>query len=231
MMNLNYIDYDILINNMYNEINITSTDSFIQKRKKIFDYFINNISYDYKKLYELRFENKRSNRRLEIQDVLIRKKGICNSLSVIYKLLLEKANIYSMCVCVKGHMINLVQNDNGTFSFDDVTKAIMKRDFTNNNIKIKNQYFLNMIKPIGNIYDYFNYSYSKALKLRQGLESFNDRYTNKMIYWLPISTIDYAYKLIKKRNYDYLNLMNGINKDYRYIVSLPDIHLIREYNI
>jgi len=150
---------------------------------------------------------------------------------VIYKLLLEKANIYSMCVCVKGHMINLVQNDNGTFSFDDVTKAIMKRDFTNNNIKIKNQYFLNMIKPIGNIYDYFNYSYSKALKLRQGLESFNDRYTNKMIYLLPISTIDYAYKLIKKRNYDYLNLMNGINKDYRYIVSLPDIHLIREYNI
>ena len=231
MMNLNYIDYDILINNMYNEINITSTDSFIQKRKKIFDYFINNISYDYKKLYELRFENKRSNRRLEIQDVLIRKKGICNSLSVIYKLLLEKANIYSMCVCVKGHMINLVQNDNGTFSFDDVTKAIMKRDFTNNNIKIKNQYFLNMIKPIGNIYDCFNYSYSKALKLRQGLESFNDRYKNKMIYWLPISTIDYAYKLIKKRNYDYLNLMNGINKDYRYIVSLPDIYLIREYNI
>ncbi len=68
-------------------------------------------------------------------------------------------------------------------------------------IKIKNQYFLNMIKPIGNIYDYFNYSYSKALKLRQGLESFNDRYKNKMIYWLPISTIDYAYKLIKKRNY------------------------------
>lgn len=172
MMNLNYIDYDILINNMYNEINITSTDSFIQKRKKIFDYFINNISYDYKKLYELRFENKRSNRRLEIQDVLIRKKGICNSLSVIYKLLLEKANIYSMCVCVKGHMINLVQNDNGTFSFDDVTKVIIKRDFTNNNIKIKNQCFLNMIKPIGNIYDYFNYSYSKALKLRQGLESF-----------------------------------------------------------
>ena len=40
-----------------------------------------------------------------------------------------------------------------------------------------------------------------------------------------------AYKLIKKRNYDYLNLMNGINKDYRYIVSLPDIYLIREYNI
>lgn len=74
MMNLNYIDYDILINNMYNEINMTSIDSFIQKRKKIFDYFINNISCDYKKLYELRFENKRSTRRLEIQDVFIRNK-------------------------------------------------------------------------------------------------------------------------------------------------------------
>ena len=73
-MNLNYIDYDILINNMYNEINMTSIDSFIQKRKKIFDYFINNISCDYKKLYELRFENKRSTRRLKIQDVFIRNK-------------------------------------------------------------------------------------------------------------------------------------------------------------
>lgn len=130
---------------------------------------------------------------------LLEIKEICNSLSVTYKLLLEKANIYSMCVRVKDHMINLVRNDNGTFSFDDIMKAIMKRDFTNNNIKIKNQYFLNKIKPIRNIYDYFNYSYSKALKLRQGFESFNDKYTNKMIYWLPMSTIDYTYKLIKKK--------------------------------
>lgn len=34
---------------------------------------------------------------------------------------------------------------------DDIMKAIMKRDFTNNNIKIKKQYFLNKIKPIRNI--------------------------------------------------------------------------------
>lgn len=228
MLNLSYFDYNKLIDDMYNEINIVSTDSMFQKRKKIFAFFINNISYDYRKLYELKFENKRSDRRLEIQDVLIRKKGICNSLSVIYKLLLEKANIYSMCVCMKGHMINLVQNDNDTFSFDDVTKGIMRRDFNNDSVEIKIKEFLDMIRPVGDIYDYFNYSYSTALKLGQGIESFNNKYTNEIVYWLPISTIDYAYKLIKKKNYDYLNLKNDKIKDYQYIVSFPNISLIKE---
>ena len=228
MLNLSYIEYDRLINNIYSEINIIPTDNVLKKRKKIFSFFVNNISYDYRKLYEMRFENKRGNRRLEIQDVLIRKKGICNSLSVIYKLLLEKANIYSMCVCIKGHMINLVQNDDDTFSFDDVTKAIMKRDFENNNLEINNLDFLNMIKPVGDIYDYFNYSYDTALKLGQGKEDFTNKYTNEKIYWLPISTIDYVYKLIKKRNYDYLKLKSEKIKDYEYIVSLPDITLIQE---
>lgn len=228
MLNLNYEDYDSLINNMYYEIKIIPMDNSFQRRKKIFDFFLKNISYDYEKLYELRFQKKRGDRRQEVQDVLIRKKGICNSLSVVYKLLLEKANIYSMCVCVKGHMINLVQNDNGTFSFDDVTKAIMKIDFIDNNIKIKNKLFLNMIRPIGNIYDYFNYSYNTALKLGQGIEPFNNKYTNEKIYFLPISTIDYVYKLIKKKDYDYLNLISDVIKDYRYIVSLPDIGLIKE---
>lgn len=74
MMNFNYVDCGILINNMYSTISIISIDSFIPKRKKIFDYFIKSISYDCKKIYELRFENKGSNRKLEIQDILIRKK-------------------------------------------------------------------------------------------------------------------------------------------------------------
>lgn len=133
-----------------------------------------------------------------------------------------------MCVCIKGHMINLVQNDDDTFSFDDVTKAIMKRDFKNNNLEINNSDFLNMIKPVGDIYDYFNYSYDAALKLGQGKEKFTNKYTNEKIYWLPISTIDYVYKLIKKRNYDYLKLKSEKIKDYEYIVSLPDITLIQE---
>ena len=85
-----------------------------------------------------------------------------------------------------------------------------------------------MIKPVGDIYDYFNYSYDAALKLGQGKEKFTNKYTNEKIYWLPISTIDYVYKLIKKRNYDYLKLKNEKIKDYEYIVSLPDITLIQE---
>lgn len=176
----------------------------------------------------MRFGTIKRDRRLEIQDVLIRRKGICNSLAVVYKLLLEKANIYSMCVCMKGHMINLVQNENGTFSFDDVTKGIMKRDFNNDNVSIKEKKFLDMIYPIGNIDDYFNYSYEKAKLLGQGIQPFNDRHTNKEVNWLPISTIDYAYKPIKKNNYDYLYLKNDSIKDYEYLVSLPNESLVKE---
>ena len=227
-MNLSFLDYVKLINDMYNQIDINEEDEKMIRRKKIFDFFINNISYDYEKLYQIRYGSIKRDRKLEIQDVLIRKKGICNSLAVVYKLLLEKANIYSMCVCVKGHMINLVQNDNNTFSFDDVTKGIMKKDFNNNNISIKDQKFLDIIYPIGDIYDYYNYSYKKAKKLGQGLQTFNNRYTNKKIRWLPISTIDYAYKLIKKNNYDYLYLKNDCIKDYGYMVSLPNFSLIKE---
>ena len=133
-----------------------------------------------------------------------------------------------MCICMKGHMINLVQNCNGTFSFDDVTKAIMKRDFNNNSIGINKSEFLNLIRPVGNIYDYFNYSYDTALKLGQFKEVFNNRHTNETVYLLPISTIDYVYKLIKKRNYDYLALKNDKIKDYQYIVSLPNLSSIKE---
>ena len=227
-MNLSFTDYDNLIKKMYQEIKINNEDNLITRRKKIYDFFIDKISYDYPTLYQMRFGTIKRDRRLEIQDVLIRRKGICNSLAVVYKLLLEKANIYSMCVCMKGHMINLVQNENGTFSFDDVTKGIMKRDFNNDNVSIKEKRFLDMIYPIGNIDDYFNYSYEKAKLYGQGIQPFSDRHTNKEVNWLPISTIDYAYKLIKKNNYDYLYLKNDSIKDYEYLVSLPNESLVKE---
>ena len=77
---------------------------YYQQEKEEFTKMFTTEFFSHKKLYELRYENKRSDRRLEIQDVLIRKKGICNSLAVIYKMLLEKAGIYSMCICMKGHI-------------------------------------------------------------------------------------------------------------------------------
>ena len=83
--------------------------------------------------------------------------GVCNAFSYIYKLLLEKCGIPSMLMLCelrendiseleqKGlirslvkrgqdgkfiidHMFILVQNDNGTYSFDDPTCAILDRD-------------------------------------------------------------------------------------------------------
>ena len=231
MLNLSFSDYDDLLNKMFMEIDISDEDTIFEKRKKVFDYFLEYISYDYVRLYEFRFESKRIDRRLEIQDVLIRRKGICNSLAVTYKLILEKCGIYSMCVCMKGHMINLVQNYDGTFSFDDITKAIMKKDFNNDNVCVKVNEFLDMIRPVGDIYDYFNYSFEKAIKLGQGKETFVNRYTNQHVNWLPISTIDYVYKLIKKNNYDYLYIKYNVVKDYRYLVSLPDSSLIKEFKL
>ncbi len=229
MLNLSFQGYNQLIESLYKEIPILSKDNAFVRRKKTFDFFVNHISYDYERLYDLRFNHIRGERRLEVQEVLIHRRGICNSLAVVYKLLLEKAGIYAMCVCVKGHMIDLVQNDDYTFSFDDVTKAIMKKDFELDQVSVKVPAFLELIRPVGEIYDYFNYSYKKAIELGQGIQPFKHRRTNEDIYWLPMSTIDYVYRLIKKRDNDYLSLKGEGIKDYQYLVSLPPIDLIQSY--
>ena len=229
-MNLTYKEYDVLIMDMYKKIDINKQDNSFMKRKKIYDFMINNIKYDYLALYNLKFKNLRQKRELEIQDVLIFNKGICNSLAVVYKLLLEKAGIYSMCVCVKNHMFNLVQNENNTFSFDDVTKGIMAVDFKNNTVSVKDKVFIELIRPKGTVGSYFDYSLKEAEFFGQGKESFKHRYLNKDLYWLPMSTIDYVYKLIKKRDFEYLKIKNDLIRDYFYKVNLPDEKLIQSYN-
>ena len=220
MLNLKYTDYDKLLDNITKKIRSKSNN--YDNRKEVFDYMLNNIKYDYEYLYKLKFSSFRKNRKEEIQDVLLNKKGICNSLAVTYKLLLEKFNIYSLCVCIKGHMLNLVYNDNGTFSFDDITKAIMAKDFKEDNIKIKDNFFLELIRPKGEEYDYFDYDYKKALRLEQGTTAFKNKYTEENIYWLPMSTIDYVYRLIRKRNLDYLKIVPNFFVDYEYKIYMPD---------
>ena len=65
------------------------------------------------------------------------KNGICNSISQYYKLLLEEVGIYSLCVICDdttdvNHQLNLVYDeDNDTYSFDDITSVIVKKGDAN----------------------------------------------------------------------------------------------------
>lgn len=71
---------------------------------------------------------------LELEDTIYNHKGICNSISQYYKLLLEYNGIYSVCVICdnmlpKNHEINLVYDDEyDIYSFDDVTSAIINKN-------------------------------------------------------------------------------------------------------
>ena len=133
-----------------------------EKRKKIFDYLSQKISYDYDKLEAIRNIKlgivKRIDRNLrkELIDTIIQKKGVCNSISQYYKLLLELVGIKSYCVvCDDGtevnHQLNIVEDSiTGYYSFDDITSVIVKR---------------------GSKEDYFDYDLETAHNHSQGLKN------------------------------------------------------------
>lgn len=142
-----------LLNKMYNEI-FTSTEELtpFEKRNKIFDYMVNNIEYDID-LWKNRIEKHiPKDYRSEVMSVLKEHKGVCNSISLVYKLLLEMTGIYSICVNTYyekyiGHQMNLVKMGN-VYSFDDITSVIIE---------------------LGNKDDFFNYDYVDAVyKNKQG---------------------------------------------------------------
>jgi hypothetical protein len=153
---MNYVSWDItenLIDNMFNDIfkdydlSILST---IEKRIIIYNYLIDNIEYDYS-LLENRRNNKPVNNNQEVLNVLTIGTGICSSISQVYKLLLEKVNISSICFCCNDgtelyHQVVLV-NDNNYYSFDDITGVIVGR---------------------GNKADFFGYDIEQAKILKQG---------------------------------------------------------------
>ena len=133
-----------------------------EKRKMIFEYLTENISYDYEKLENIRNIKlgniKRINRDLknELINIILSKKGICNSISQYYKLLLEQVGIDSYCVvCDDGtevnHQLNIIKdNITGNYSFDDVTSVVVKR---------------------GTKEDFFDYDIEEANNHQQGLRN------------------------------------------------------------
>ena len=129
-----------------------------QKRKMIFSYLCNTVSYDYElleKITENRLHRTKVSRnpREELLNAVLNNVGVCNAISQYYKLLLERVGIKSYCViCDDGtpvnHQLNLVYDSaNGTYSFDDVTSVIFKR---------------------GSKKDFFDYDLKQALSKGQG---------------------------------------------------------------
>jgi len=149
-----------------------------EKRKIIFEYLCNNISYDYELFNNIKnfHEGKgpvARNSLLELSNVINNKVGICNAISQYYKFLLEEVGISAYCViCDDGtlvkHQLNLVYDEeNKTYSFDDVTSVIVGR---------------------GNIEDYFDYNLEKANFFNQG----NVEVTKgKLWFILPEDYINY----------------------------------------
>lgn len=135
---------DKMFNDIFSGIDINKLSSY-EKRKIIFEYLENNVAYDFEQ-FEVILESQMGIARVsrdltkEFLDPLVNRKGICNGISQVYKLLLEKVGIYSMCiVCnivfeneIVPHQLNLVYNkDTNTFGFDDVTLAIIEQDLNN----------------------------------------------------------------------------------------------------
>jgi hypothetical protein len=109
------------------------TLSTLEKRFIIFNYLVNNYVYDYE-LYNDKIETKIGIHPWESMSRLINEnKGVCSSLTPIYKFLLEAEGIPSIgCYCNTSdfaykHMILLVKDESG-WSFDDVSRAITDDD-------------------------------------------------------------------------------------------------------
>ncbi len=133
----------ILVDAMHQEIFKTKEQTSFNDEEKsfyIYKYLVENIKYDYKLLKDREqnaltkeIRNKKAvNNYDEIMNVFTNKKGICSSISQVYKLLLEKSNIESKAIiCNDGnlvkHQLNLVKRNNA-WTFDDVTRGIIYKN-------------------------------------------------------------------------------------------------------
>jgi len=185
-----------IIFEVFKGININELDSYT-KRKMIFEYLCNNVAYDYELLEKIKTKQAVREQYLEIESVLKNKKGVCNAIAQVYKLLLEKVNIYSLCaICDDStsvkHQLNLVYDEElDSFSFDDITSVIVNR---------------------GTIDDFFDYDLEDAKKNMQGLNP-----ARKDKYWLFLTT-GVVYHLVGRIDSEYLKF----GYEYNEPIMLPD---------
>lgn len=136
-----------------------------EKRKKIYDYLYNTLSFDFNELY-----NNSKDVDKQIKDVLYNQKGICNSIIYVYKIILEKVDVYSMVLFCKDekddHTILLVENGDGTFSFDDLSITI----------RSKNKHIIKAIQK-----ERFDYDLEDSAEINQGINKVFEDYKYLMI--------------------------------------------------
>lgn len=189
----NFEEIDKRLYELYDDIfwgiNVSEL-SAIEKRKTIYDYLVQTIKYDYDLLEGIKNNQDNSKPKIirdlseEIMSVLYKNKGICNAISQVYKLLLEKVNIYSMCVVTTDgttvpHQLNLVFNkEENTFSFDDITSVIVDR---------------------GSAKEFFNYDIVSANSLNQGNSQVMEQSN-----WIAMPS-DLLYYLVGRKDNGYNN--------------------------
>lgn len=203
---------DELYHDVFNDIDISKL-SDMAKRQLIFNYLTSNIAYDYELLDGIKSNQDHSKAPVtrdlveEILSVLYKKKGVCNAISQVYKLLLEKVGIYSMCVVTSdgtlvSHQLNLVFDKvANAFSFDDVTSVIVGR---------------------GTNKDFFNYDLKQANKLNQGNKVIMD---NRKWIAMPSSLLYY----LIGRDDDIYNRLGYTEKDNNFGQEMPENIKIVDY--
>lgn len=150
-----------------------------ERRKTIFEYLCNNLTYDYELLdkikdVEINKQKLPRNPHQELMSVMDNNNGICNAISQYYKLLLEKVGIKSHCVVcddlteVNHQMLIVYNEETSTYSFDDVTSVIVGR---------------------GTKEEYFDYDLDKARFYGQGQRIL---ITDQYFTILPEEYIDYV---------------------------------------
>jgi len=141
-----------------------------EKRKIIFDYLVNNSTYDHELFDRIKRPGIRRNYIQELSKYADTKIGVCHTMAEYYKMLLGYNNIYSICVtCMQqlngalseGHMINLVYDDiSRSYSFDDINMTVLERDYFDKNYG----------DLPSNPDKYFNYDLEMASRYGQGNE-------------------------------------------------------------
>jgi len=164
---------------IFKEKDVDSLSTF-EKRKTIYNYLIKNTTYDHELLKNLSQMRNIVPSKNQLINAIFQNKGICNSLSQYYELLLERVGVISYSVfCNNGskrpHVLNIVRNDDDTYSFDDVSSAVFFKNIPLATKVLSKQFF--------------NYDLKKAHSLGQGnrpvgdyLSSHYQIYADELVY-------------------------------------------------
>ena len=157
---INMDKIDNTLNYIFSDDSWKNNNNKFEKRKIIYDYIVNEISYDWQSLKNIlsKDNNVKRDYYKDIIDVLDNNKGVCHGISYVYKMMLSRIGIYSLTVVVNEkadprckelkkitneskiqHMLVLVKNEDNTFSFDDPTSEIIMKN--NMKIDIKDEFF------------------------------------------------------------------------------------------